>query len=61
MRKVFFQSTHTGKKYEVLKMDKKKGEVTLKGEHASFIEKYDKERFQKLGYVLVREEADAEQ
>lgn len=61
MPKIYFQNTHTGRKYELLAMDKEKGEVTLKGEHSPFVEKYDKERFQRLGYTLVKEEADAEQ
>lgn len=60
MTKVFFKNEKTGKKYEVVKLDKEKSEVTLRGEYAEFIEPYDKERFQKLGYVLVKEEqADA--
>lgn len=60
MTKVFFKNEKTGKKYEVVKLDKEKSEVTLRGEYAEFVEPYDKERFQKLGYVLVKEEqADA--
>lgn len=56
MIKVYFKNEKTGKKYEVVKLDKEKSEVTLRGEYAEFTEPYDKERFMKLGYVLVKEE-----
>ena len=50
--KLFFRNKKTDKVYEVVKLDKEKAEVTLKGEHAEFVEPYSKERFQKLGYTL---------
>lgn len=56
MIKLYFKNEKTGKKYEVVKLDKEKSEVTLKGEYAEFVEPYDKERFMKLGYTLVKEE-----
>lgn len=56
MTKVFFKNEKTGKKYEVVKLDKENSQVTLRGEYAEFTEPYDKERFKKLGYVLVKEE-----
>jgi hypothetical protein len=55
--KIYFRNKQTGKKYEVIKLDREKGEVTLKGQYKSFVERYDKERFQRLGYELVREDA----
>jgi glutamine amidotransferase-like uncharacterized protein len=59
MTTVYFQNKATGKKYRVVSMDKDKGTITLKGEHAEFTEKYDKAHFKELGYELVKEEEDA--
>lgn len=56
MIKVYFKNEKTGKKYEIVHLDKEKSQVKLKGEYAEFVEPYDKERFKKLGYVLVKEE-----
>lgn len=61
MTKLFFKNTNTGKRYEVLKLDKTTGEIILKGEHVEFVERYEKERFKQMGYVLEKEDADAEQ
>lgn len=52
MVKLYFKNTRTGKRYEVVSMDKEARTVTLKGQHAEFVEKYDKERFERLGYIL---------
>lgn len=60
MADVYFKNIRTGLKYRVVGMDKVKGEVTLASEHGQWVEAYDKERFQRLGYILVMEEADAE-
>ena len=56
MVKLFFKNKKTNKRYRVVKIDKDAGTVTLKGEHAEFVEPYDKARFQELGYVLEKEE-----
>lgn len=56
MSKLFFRNTETGKRFQVVKLDKDTKKVTLRGEHAEFIEQYDRERFQRLGYVLERED-----
>ena len=48
---MFFKNVKTGKRYEVLGFNQDAGEVTLKGEHATFTEKYSKERFKAMGYV----------
>lgn len=61
MTKLFFKNLNTGKRYEVLKLDKTSGEIILKGEHVQFTERYDKQRFMEMGYVLEKEDADAEQ
>jgi glutamine amidotransferase-like uncharacterized protein len=57
--KLYFRNTATGKRYDVVRMNKTTGEIVLKGEHAEFTEKYDKERFARLGYVLEKEVPDA--
>ncbi len=57
---LFFKNTRTGKRYEIVRLDKDAGTVTLKGQHAEFTEKYDKEKFQQMGYTLEKEEAPQE-
>ena len=52
MPSIYFRHTRTGKRFQVLKMDKEAGEVTLKGEISEFTEKYDKDKFVSMGYVL---------
>jgi len=57
----YFESTKTQsgempRRYQVVAIDKEKGEITLKGEHGSFKEPYSRERFEKLCYTLVVEE-----
>ena len=59
MSKIFFRNEETGKRYEVIALDKEKKLVTLKGEHAQFEEPYDPARFKRLGYVLEKESEDA--
>lgn len=58
MTKMFFTNEKTGRRYEIVRFDKESGEVVLKGELAEFAEPYDKERFQKLGYVLQKGDQD---
>jgi hypothetical protein len=52
----FFINTETQRRYEVVKLDKAAGTITLKGELAEFTESYDKDKFKELGYTLIREE-----
>lgn len=59
MAKLYFRNEKTGKRYAIVSMDKDTNTVVLRGEHAEFTEKYDKERFKKLGYILEKEAADA--
>ena len=54
MATMYFENIKTGKRYEVVALDKEKGEIRLKDEYAEFVEPYSKERFQKLGYALVK-------
>ena len=48
--KPFLINETTGRKFEVIALDKEKGEITLKGEYAQFTEPFDLERFARLGY-----------
>lgn len=60
--KLYFLHEKTGQKYLVVHLDKTTGEVTLRGEGAEFTEQYDKARFQRMGYKLIRgDNEDAEQ
>ena len=53
---VFFVNKETKKRFQVLAWNKQTGVMKLKGQHSTFSEEYSKERFERLGYVLVREE-----
>lgn len=57
--KLFFKNLATGKRYEVIKLDKKTGKVILKGELAQFDLEFDPALFERLGYELVEEQEDA--
>lgn len=54
--KVFFMNEKTKKKYEVIWINQTTGKIRLKGTSHEFEDDYSKERFEKLGYKLVREE-----
>ena len=56
--KLFLKNVHTGKRYEIVKLDKDAGKVTLRGETTEFVEDYSKERMIALGYKLERAEDD---
>jgi len=49
---VYFENEKTGKRYDVVSFNKEEGTVTLKGQHAEFTEKFDKAKFQQMGYTL---------
>lgn len=55
---LYFENIHTKKRFKVIAIDAEKGEVTLKGETATFPEPYSKERMQELGYKLVKVEEE---
>ena len=57
--KLFFRNTKTGTRFEVIRMDKAKNEIVLKGEYSEFTEPYDKEKFKKNNYVLEQGEDHA--
>lgn len=56
--KLYLKNEQTGKRYEIVKLDKAAGKVTLRGETAEFVEEYSKERMQRLGYVLEKAEKE---
>lgn len=56
MTALYFRHTKTGKKYHIVKLDKDRNVITLRGEIAEFEQPYDKAQFQQLGYVLERSE-----
>jgi len=53
---VFFVNQETKKEFQVLAWNKETGVMKLKGQHSTFYEEYSKERFERLGYKLVRRE-----
>lgn len=59
-KKMYFVSSKSGRKYEVVSFNKDTGDIMLKGEHAPFPDKYDKARYLELGYTLVVEEVPDE-
>lgn len=57
MPKYFFQHEGTGKRYDVVNIDKAAGTVTLRGPHTQreFTETLDQAKFDKMGYKLMQE------
>lgn len=56
MTELYFKNTKTDRRYKVIRIDKEKGEITLKGEYSEFTEPYNRDRFKRLGYVLEKVE-----
>lgn len=52
MGRFYFINEKSGRKYEIIEFNQEAGTVRLKGEHAEFTEKYDKDRFKSWGYTL---------
>lgn len=52
MSTLYFKNSATGNKYRVVKFDREAGTVTLRGKYGEFTEKFDKEKFQRMGYSL---------
>lgn len=61
MADLYFRNLKTGKRFKVVRMDKAKNEIVLKGEFSEFTEPYDKERFKSQGYVLEQGDSDGGQ
>lgn len=57
--KLFIRNRATGRRYQVIKLDKKTGKVILKGELAQFDLEFDPDLFERLGYELIEEPDDA--
>ena len=57
MSEVFFENIHTGKRYKVVAFDKVAGTVKVRGPQTGreWTEKFSKEKFERLGYVLKQE------
>ena len=54
MTEIFLRHTGTGKSYKIVKFDREQGMITLQGPHSRFDEEFDKERFKRMGYELVK-------
>ena len=52
----FLRHSETGREFQVVKVDKAAGQITLKGPNTEFTEPYDKDRFKANGYTLVTRE-----
>lgn len=50
MSKVYLVHEKTGMRFEVIKIDKEKMQITLKGDGPAFVEDYDTKHFKALGY-----------
>lgn len=51
---IFLVHEETKREFRVIKFDKEAKTVTLQGEHASFVEQFDKDQFKRLGYDIVK-------
>ena len=49
---LYFRNTKTGARFKVIRIDKARNEIVLKGEYSEFTEPYDKEKFKRNNYVL---------
>ncbi len=52
MTKLYLVHDTTKRRFEVMQVDRENERITLKGEHATFDEKYDPPRFKQLGYRI---------
>ena len=60
-QELYFENEHSGKRYKIVSLDREAGIITLIGKHnRPFTEKYDKERFQRMGYTLKQEDVSAQ-
>lgn len=53
----FFLNESTGRRYDVINIDKAAGKITLRGRTTGreFTETFDPEKFAKMGYKLMQE------
>lgn len=61
MPRFFFQHTGTGKRYDVVSIDKAAGTMRLRGPitKREFTETFDPGKFERMGYTLMQEPDDA--
>lgn len=59
--KLFLRHPGTGRKFEIMNIDKEHGKVTLKGQHSTFVEDWKPEWFKAKGYILEKGDTNAEQ
>jgi hypothetical protein len=52
---VYFYNEKTGRRYDVLKFDKERGKILLKGKISEFEEDFNKEKLARMGYTLRKE------
>lgn len=52
---MYFKNIHTGKKYQVIKLDRKQNLIIMKGETQEFCVPYDLDLIERCGYELVEE------
>lgn len=57
MSNFFFLNAATGKRYDVVSIDKEAGVIKLRGPHTQrvFTEKFDAAKFERMGYKLMKE------
>lgn len=60
MKRVFLVHRDTRTRFELLKFDRDKREMTLKGAYSTWVEPYDAERLRALGYDMVVEQGSPE-
>lgn len=53
--KVYLKNKATGRQFEVIKVDRERNVLIVKGAVSTFEEPNDKDRLKRLGYELVRE------
>jgi hypothetical protein len=56
--KMYLENKDTKRKFEIVRVDKETNELVLQGEVSQFREPRDPARFRRLGYELVKEEAN---
>jgi hypothetical protein len=50
---MFFKNIHTGKRYQVIRLDRSRNLIMLKGETQEFSVPYDLDLIERCGYELV--------
>lgn len=61
MAKVFLVHGDTGRRFEILHINRETGKMKLRGPRAEFEEDYDPPQLKQRGYTLKKEPDDAEQ